>query len=98
MNPRAPRSKTDGNQREIIVALEAAGVVVRDLSAVGEGMNDLFCALPAAHFLIEVKMPGQLLNARQKKWHALCPWRNHIAHSAAEAVAIAEYYKEKKRG
>lgn len=92
-----PRSgKVDANQQAVIDALRAAGVVVRSLAGIGGGLNDLLCAIPEATFLIEVKMPGEMLTPAQKKWHAECPWRNHIAYSAAEAVAIADFYRGKQ--
>lgn len=98
MSVRAGHSgKVDGNQQACIDALRASGVVVRSLAAIGGGLNDLLCVVPAATFLIEVKRPGESLTPQQKKWHAECPWRNHVAYSPAEAVAIADFYRSKRR-
>ena len=89
-----PRSgKVDLGQREIVDALRAAGVVVRSLAGIGDGMNDLLCAVPQATFLIEVKKPGEKLTAAQKRWHAECPWRNHLAYSVDDALRIAGFYR-----
>lgn len=97
MSVRAGHSgKVDGNQQAVIDALRARGVVVRSLAGIGGGLNDLLCAVAQATFLIEVKQPGEKLTPAQKKWHIECPWRNHIAYSAAEAVAIAEFYRGKQ--
>ena len=96
MNRRGHAGKVDANQQSIVDALKAAGVIVRSLATVGDGMSDLLCAVPQATFLIEVKMPGETLTPKQKDWHRECPWRNHIAHSPEEALAIAAYYRERK--
>jgi len=97
MNRRGHAGRVDGNMSEIVDALRAVGVVVRSLAGIGDGMNDLLCVLPQATFLIEVKVSGEQLTPMQKRWHAECPWRNHIAFSAAEAVAIACHYRGKIR-
>lgn len=99
-NRRGHAGKVDAVQLPIVAALRAVGVVVRSLAGVGDGMNDLLCAVPGEIFLIECKEPGELLTPKQKDWHREMPWRNHIAHSPAEAIAIAQFYraKEGKRG
>jgi hypothetical protein len=96
VNRRGHAGKVDANHTEAVDALRAVGVVVRSLAAVGDGMNDLLCIVPAATFLIEVKMPGEKLTPAQKKWHIECPWRNHVAFSAQQAVEIAQHYMTKQ--
>ena len=89
--------KVDANQAAVIAALRACGVVVRSLAGVGEGMNDLLCAVPLATFLIECKMPGEHLTPAQKKWHTECPWRNHVVYTVEQALEIAEFYRTKRK-
>lgn len=89
-------ARVDKNQAEIVDALRAIGVVVRSLAVVGDGMNDLLCAIPQATFLIEVKVPGETLTPAQKKWHRECPWRNHICFDISQALDIVSYYRRAK--
>ena len=96
MNRRGHAGKVDANHGPIVDALRAAGVVVRSLAGIGDGMNDLLCIVPQATFLIEVKMPGEQLTPAQKRWHVEAPWRNHIAYSAQQAVEIAQHYMTKQ--
>lgn len=97
MNRRGHAGKVDGTQAAIVEALRDVGVVVRSLAGVGEGMNDLLCALPGELFLIECKVPGERLTPKQKLWHTECPWRNHIAYSVDEALLIANGYRGKRK-
>lgn len=96
MNRRGHAGKVDANQAAVVDALRAAGVVVRSLAGIGDGMNDLLCIIQQATFLIEVKMPGEQLTPAQKRWHVEAPWRNHIAYSAQQAVEIAAFYRGKQ--
>lgn len=96
MNRRGHAGKVDANHGEIVDALRAMGVVCRSLAGVGDGMNDLLCAVPAATFLIEVKISGQKLTPKQKRWHQECPWRNHLVYTAEQAVAIARFYLDER--
>ena len=41
MNRRGHAGKVDGNHGPIVDALRSAGVVVRSLAGIGDGMNDL---------------------------------------------------------
>jgi len=94
MNRRGHAGKVDGNQSAIVDALRAVGVVVRSLAGVGDGMNDLLCAVPGELFLIECKEPGEKLTPKQKDWHRECPWRNHIAFTPDDALLIASHYRK----
>lgn len=89
--------KVDANQTAIADALRAAGVIVRSLAGVGDGMNDLLCIVPQATFLIECKVPGEKLTPLQLKWHKTAPWRNHIAFNVEQALAIVEFYRDTRR-
>ena len=56
MNRKNPfASRVDGNQAEIVKALEAHGVTVQSLKDVGQGVPDLLCGHAGLTVLIEVK-------------------------------------------
>ncbi len=92
--PRAGR--VDANQKIIVEALENDGVIVAVLSAVGDGMDDLLCAVPDELFLIECKVAGEKLTPKEKDWHRKCPWRNHVCYTPAEALLVAAHYRAKQ--
>lgn len=97
-NRRGHAGKVDFVQAPIVEALEAIDVATCSLAGVGDGVNDLLCAdrlPPHDLFLIECKAPGEPLTDAQKRFHVRFPYRNHIAHSPAEAVAIANHYRTK---
>ena len=85
--------KIDANQPEIVAALRAVGVSVQSLASVGDGCPDLLCAVNTMTFIIEVKMPGERLNPRQKSWHRDWRGRAHVAYNVEQALAIAERYR-----
>lgn len=99
-NRRGHSGRVDAVQAPIVEALDAVGVECVSLAGVGDGVNDLLCAdrLSGELYLVECKQPGEPLTPAQKKFHARFYWRNHLAHSPAEAVAIAEFYRQKKKG
>jgi hypothetical protein len=68
-------------------ALRLAGYSVEVLSDVGRGCTDLIVGYPGGNLLMEVKQPGQSLNALQLEWHRR--WRGDVAvvESAEEALA-----------
>ena len=93
-------AKVDGNHNEIVDALRATNVSVQSLAEVGDGCPDILCGCggPGGHnFIIEIKMPGEPLRPRQKKWHA--DWRGpvHVAFSVEDALQIALRYRQPKR-
>lgn len=51
--------RTDANHAAIVGCLRKYGVVVRDLSRVGEGCPDLLCGARGRWVLLEVKNPEQ---------------------------------------
>ena len=85
-------AKIDANQPEIVDALRALGCSVQSLASVGDGCPDLLIGVANVWFLIEVKMPGELLNPRQKRWHAEAMGRTHLARTVDEALTIAKKY------
>jgi hypothetical protein len=99
-NRRGHSGRVDAVQAPIIEALDAVDVECVTLAGVGDGVNDLLCAdrKTSELFLIECKEPGEPLTPKQKKFHARFPYRNHIAHSPAEAVAVAMFYRQRAKG
>lgn len=97
-NRRGHSGKVDHVQAPIVEALDENGVECVSLAGIGDGVDDLLCAdrKTSELWLIECKRPGEPLTPKQKKFHARFPYRNHIAHSPEEAVAIAEFYRQRK--
>jgi Holliday junction resolvase len=65
---RSPRSRTDGNQKEIVAALRKAGATVQDLHTVGKGCPDLLVGYQGINYLIEVKTADGELTNDEIKW------------------------------
>ena len=82
-------SRVDGNQREIVAALRAAGCTVQHLHEVGHGCPDLLVGRGGENFLIEVKMPGKRLNSREWRWFGDWKGQVGIAWNVADALCIA---------
>ena len=89
--PYHPR-RTDGNQAEIIGALELAGRRVQDLSRQGGGCPDLLVGTPSGRLvLLEVKMPGAVLNARELAWHLdWVGWPVFVVYDVAYALEVTK--------
>lgn len=89
-------AKVDGNQREIVEALEAIpGVRVQSLAAVGGGCPDLLVSIKGRNLLLEVKVPNGprakkrwVLTEDQALWHELWTGQVEVVASVAEAVAV----------
>ena len=79
-------AKVDANQVAIVAALRKIGASVLHLHAVGGGCPDLLVAYRGRNVLLEVKMPGEELNALQVKF--IKEWRGevHVVRSPLEAV------------
>ncbi len=97
-NRRGHAGRVDAVQADIVAAYDAIDVACVSLAGVGDGVDDLLCADKKSGelWLVECKGEGEKLTPAQKKFHARWPWRNHIAHSPAEAVAIAQFYRQRK--
>lgn len=87
-------ARTDANHRDVMATLRAAGCLVQDLSAVGQGVPDLLVLTPRGVLvLLEVKDGAKPPSARQltetqRAWHL--SWRRaplHIVTSTREALA-----------
>lgn len=98
----ARKGPADSNHRAIREAIEALGYPVRDLSAVGSGVEDLLVGLFRTEpdrncfrinrvncrwLVVECKVPPVRYTAAQKKWRAITRgWPRITATSAQDAV------------
>ena len=82
------RARIDQNQPAIVEALRSVGCGVCSLAPIGRGVPDLLVHSPIkGYVLIEVKVPGEKLNATEAAWHAA--WRGPVCvvKSVEEALA-----------
>ena len=80
--------KRDANEPDIVDALEAIGCTVDRLPG-GEGRPDLLVGCNGFDTKMEVKVPGETLNARQKLYHK--GWKGapiHVVFTVSEALNI----------
>jgi len=92
-------AKVDGNQGDIVAALEAAGASVQSLAAVGNGCPDLLVGYRSINYVIEVKDPAQpackrRLNSHQKPWHAEWQGRAHLVETVEQALLVIGAVKQ----
>lgn len=90
------RARTDSNQIEIVAALRAAGMTVKDCSKVGQGFPDLCVGWRGMTFLLETKgighahralSPGEPdLTAAQQEFHGT--WGGHLAVASSPQEAV----------
>lgn len=85
-------AKIDANQNEIVDALRALGCTVQSLAEVGDGCPDLLVGVEHVDFILEVKIPGEELNARQTKWHREWNGRAHVVWTVDQALDVAKKY------
>jgi Holliday junction resolvase len=86
-------ARTDGNHQEIMRELRKAGIAVRSLAAMGDGLPDLLCAFREVTVLLEVK-DGALppserkLTAAEIEFFATWPGKAYVVTSPEEAVRV----------
>src|SRR5512139_2927673 len=85
-------AKIDANQPEIVDGLEAIGCSVQSLAAVGSGCPDLLVGFRGANVLLELKVPGEKLNAAQKPWHAQWKGRAYVVWTLQQAIEVVTHY------
>jgi hypothetical protein len=85
-------SKIDRNQPEIVEGLRAMGCVVQSLGQVGDGCPDLLVSFRGSNVLLEVKMPGERLNAMQTQWHRAWTGTAHVVWSLSDAIQVMTRY------
>ena len=91
--------KRDENEGDIIAFFKSKACSVEALPG-GNGRPDLLVYDPRSCvlFLVEVKMPGKLLNPLQKKWHAAwMPGPVYLVRSAQDAEFILNHLRSKKQ-
>lgn len=81
-------AKVDANQPDIVEGLRAIGASVQMLHAVGNGCPDLLVGFRGVNTLLEVKVPGETLNAVQKPWHRDWRGKAHVVWTLLEAIAV----------
>jgi hypothetical protein len=94
-------SKVDANQPAIVAALRKAGYFITILAPLGGGIPDLHVVSKTDSsrvMLIEVKMPGEHLNDKERIWHAAYPGRATIAHSPEQAVELMQQFDSETDG
>lgn len=88
---RASQHRNDSNHEQIVSALRKAGIAVKSLSAVGDGMPDLLCSFRKTTLLLEVKSPGGKLRLSQLEFIANWPGIVKVVTTPEEAVlAVVE--------
>jgi hypothetical protein len=85
-------AKIDSNQPEIVEALRAMGCTVQSTASIGDGFPDLIVAIEGECFVLEVKVPGEQLNPRQRRWHNEWVGRAYVVWTIDQALAIAKKY------
>lgn len=86
MNRRGHKGRVDGTHAQIMAALRKAGIAVRSLAQVGDGVPDLLVGVRDQTFLLELKVPGAKLRASQEAFIATWPGRVLVADSAEAAI------------
>jgi hypothetical protein len=79
-------AKVDGNHADVVKALREAHVAVRSIAPMGKGYPDLMCSVHRYMCLVEVKQPGEQLNAAQVKFRDGWPGDIHVVTSPEQAV------------
>lgn len=92
-------AKIDGNQTDIVAALEAVGASVQSLATVAGGCPDLLVGYRSANFVLEVKDPAQAPSDRrltpiQKKWHAEWQGKAHLVETVEQALMVIGAVKQ----
>lgn len=83
---RTSQHRNDSNHEEIVSALRKAGIAVKSLGGVGDGMPDLLCAFRNFTLLLEVKAPGGKLRQSQETFIAKWPGVVKVVTTPEEAV------------
>jgi hypothetical protein len=83
-------AKVDAPHPEIVKALRKVGFQVRSTAQLGDGFPDLVISRSGGWTaLVEVKSPGEKLNAAQVKFHATWPGLILVASDPESAVLKA---------
>ena len=94
MSRRHTKLKVDGNQAEIIRAIEAVGGKCQDLASVGSGCPDVLASFRNKMYLIEIKNPEKQESKRRKldesqvKWHEKWQAPVHVVETVDEVLKL----------
>lgn len=78
-------ARKDDNHKAIVTALQGAGAFVESIS--GTGVPDLLVGFRGQTWLLELKRPGEFINANQALW--LYEWKGKpvtVVRSPEEAL------------
>lgn len=81
---RRPATGIDRNTHPLIEQVRGLGADVVSLQFLGRyvpGFPDYLLGFRAQNFLVELKMPGEDLNEKQREWHER--WRGQVATAGA---------------
>jgi len=81
-------AKVDGNQAEIVEALEKFGWTVISLARLGGGVPDLLCAKQWRTVLVEVKTASGRLRAVQEGFRIAWPGELWVVRSVDDVLAM----------
>jgi hypothetical protein len=79
-------AKVDSTQAPIVEALRRVGCWVLHLHQLGGGIPDLLVFARNRLVFLEVKSPGEKINALQATFMAQCPAEIHVVQTPDEAL------------
>lgn len=86
-------ARKDGNQDEIVNALEDVGATVTSVHQIGNGLPDILVGFRGINYLFEIKDGNKPPSKRrltddEKNWHKLWQGHCHVVKSVNEALDI----------
>lgn len=79
------RGRVDSTQSEIVHALRDAGMSVRSLANLGQGMPDIIVGVGGINILMEIKTPSGKLTEAEKAFLEEWLGQAAVVHSVEEA-------------
>jgi hypothetical protein len=76
----------DANHAQIIDALRKAGICATSTAQIGGGFPDAAAGFRGVTLLLEIKSPGEKLNAAEVEWHS--KWGGAVAVVDSPEAAI----------
>ena len=86
--------RTDTNQKDIVATLREMGCSVTPTHAIGKGFPDLTIGYKGKNILMEVKMMGKGLNAKETYWFDNWNGQAAIAYTPEQAIEIVKELTE----
>jgi hypothetical protein len=91
-------AKVDATQAAIVQALRGMGAGAISTATLGKGAADLLVYYLRTYVWLEIKVPGEKLNAMQQEFHATWPGPIHVVTSPAEAMRVVAEAARPKEG